>query len=82
MVIKSPTRKIPTTLKEIEEMKIPTDGAKYKLDGVVESAPLDEGCEVLDGKVNDGQWGKNDNRMLLLAMTPTFSKKRGHYKIL
>ena len=30
---------------------IPSDGDKRKLDGVVDSAPLDKGCEVLDGEL-------------------------------
>ena len=29
---------------------IPIDGVNSKLDGVVHRAPLDEGCEVLDGE--------------------------------
>ena len=35
MVIKWSTRKIATTLKEIEELMNPPDGVKWKLDGVV-----------------------------------------------
>ena len=30
---------------------IPTDGAKQKLDGVVDSLPPDKGCEVPDGEL-------------------------------
>ena len=30
---------------------IPPDGVKQKLDGVVDSAPPDKGCEVLDVKL-------------------------------
>ena len=41
-------REIPTTLKETEEVMIPTDGVNWKLGGVVDSGPPDEGCEVLD----------------------------------
>ena len=41
--------KFARTLKEIEELMIPPDGAKQKLDGVVDSVPPDKGCEVLDG---------------------------------
>ena len=40
--------KIATTLKEVVEFMIPPDGAKQKLDGVVDSVPLEKGCEVLD----------------------------------
>ena len=45
---------------------IPTDGVKWKLDGMGESVPLGEGCEVLDREVNAEEWGKNDYKMLLL----------------
>ena len=41
---------------------IPTDGVKCKLDRVVHSVPLDEGCEVLDGEMNDEGWDKNGNK--------------------
>ena len=51
MVIKRPTGKIATTLKEVEELMIPPDGVKRKLDRVVNSVPLDKGCEVLDGEL-------------------------------
>ena len=50
---------------------IPTDGVKWNLDGVVDSIPLDEGCEVFDGEVIDEEWDKNDNNMLQIMMTPT-----------
>jgi len=43
--------KIAKTLMEVEELMIPPDGVMRKLDGVVESAPSDKGCEVLDGKM-------------------------------
>ena len=49
MIIKWPIGKLATTLKEVEEL-IPPDGAKIKLDGVVDSVPPDKGREVLDGK--------------------------------
>ena len=39
------------TLKEVEESMIPPDGAKHKLDGVVDSFPPDKDCEVLDGEL-------------------------------
>ena len=51
MVIKWPTVKIATILKEEEELMIPPDGVKQKLDRVVDSVPPDKGCEVLDGEV-------------------------------
>ena len=51
VVIKLPTRKIAVTLKEVEELTIPLDGVKLKLDGVVDSVPPDKGCEVLDGEL-------------------------------
>ena len=28
--------------------------------------------EVLDGEANDEEWDKNDNKMLLIVMTPKF----------
>ena len=34
-----------------EEMMIPTDGVKWKLDGVVDSLSPDKGCEQLDGEL-------------------------------
>ena len=44
-------REIATTLKEVEILMILPDCVKRKLDGVVDSIPLDKGCEVLDGKL-------------------------------
>ena len=41
------TGKSATTLKEVEELMIPQDAFKQKLDGVVDSVPLEKGCEVL-----------------------------------
>ena len=38
-------RKVATTLKEVEELMMPPDGVKWKLDGVVDSE------EVLDGEL-------------------------------
>ena len=61
MVIKWPTWKIATTLKEVEELMIPPDGAMRKLDGVVDSVPSDKGCEVLDGGLNHEYWDENDS---------------------
>ena len=48
VVIKWPTRKITTTVKEVEELVIPPDGVKRKLDGLVDSVPPNKSCEVLD----------------------------------
>ena len=48
MVIKRPTGKIATTLKEVEELMIQPDSVKRKLDGVIDSVPPGKGCEVLD----------------------------------
>ena len=62
VMIKWPTREIPTTLKEIEEVVILTDGVKWKFDGVVDSVPPDEGYEVLDWEMNDEEWDKNDSK--------------------
>ena len=49
-----------TALKELEELLIPTDSFKQKLDGVVDSAPPDKGYEVLVGKLTHGKWKEND----------------------
>ena len=38
-------------LEEVKELVIPPDGVKRKLDGLVDSVPLDKGCEVLDGEL-------------------------------
>ena len=51
MVIKRPTRKIATALKELEELVIPPDGLKRKLNAVADSVPVDKDCEVLDGEL-------------------------------
>ena len=40
-----------TTLKEVEELMIPPDIVKWKLDGVVDSVPPDKACQVLDGEL-------------------------------
>ena len=40
---------------------IPTDGVKWKLDGVVDSVPPDEGCKALGGEVNNEGWDKYNN---------------------
>ena len=45
-------REITTSLKEVEVLMIPPNGVKQKLDGVVDSAPSDKGCDVLDGGVD------------------------------
>ena len=39
-------------MKEVEELMIPPDGVKRQLEGVVDSVPLDKGCEVLDGELH------------------------------
>ena len=51
----------PTTLKKLEEVMIPPDGVKRKLDGVVDNVSPDEGYEVLDGKLTEEEWDENDN---------------------
>ena len=40
-----------TTLKEVEELMIPQEGVKQKLDGVIDSVPHDKDFEVLDGEL-------------------------------
>ena len=49
--MKCPIGKIATTLKEVKELMMPPNGAKRKLDGVVDSVPPDKGCEVFDGEL-------------------------------
>ena len=44
--------KITTTMKEVEELLIPSDDIKEKLDGAVHSALPDKGCEVVDGELS------------------------------
>ena len=41
---------VTTTLKEVEELMIQSDGVKGKLDGMADSVPPDKGFEVLDGE--------------------------------
>ena len=53
-MLKRPTGKIATTLKEVEELMIPPDGVTGKLDGVVDSVPPVKGCEVLAGELTHG----------------------------
>ena len=42
---------------------------------MVDGFPSGEGCKVLDGEVNDEEWGKNDNKIL------PFDKIGGHFKV-
>jgi len=44
--------KITTTMKEVEELLIPSDDFKEELDGVVHSALPDKGCEVVYGELS------------------------------
>ena len=44
-------QEIATALKGVEELMIPPDGFKRKLDGVIDSVPPDKGYEVLDGEL-------------------------------
>ena len=55
----------PTTLKKLEEVMIPPDGVKQKLDGVVDNVPPDEGNEVLDGGLTEEEWDKNENETVV-----------------
>ena len=43
-------------------MVITTVSDTSKLDGVVDSFPPDEGCEVLDEEMNEEEWDKNGNK--------------------
>ena len=51
----------PTTLKKLEEVMIPPDGVKQKLDGNVDSVPSDERYELLDGQLTEEEWDENEN---------------------
>ena len=54
-------REIATTLKDVEELMIPPDAIKQKLDGMVDSVPPDKSYEVLDGEVTDEEWDENNS---------------------
>ena len=84
MVIKWPTRKIATTLKEVEELTITPDGVKQKFDGGVDSVPSDKGCEVLDGELTHKEWDENDSKNFADSDDSHILLKwgGGHYKIL
>ena len=45
-----------STLNEVEEVMIPTDCVKRKLDGVVDSVLFDKGCEVFDRELTHDKW--------------------------
>lgn len=53
----------PSSLKKLEELIIPPDSVKRKLNGVTEGVPPDKGEEMLGGEVTDEEWneGKNDS---------------------
>lgn len=55
------TKPNPPNLKRLEEVMIPPDGVKRKLEGVVEGVPLDEGEELLDGMVDEEVWDEAQN---------------------
>ena len=56
-IIKRHTEEIATTMKEIEEVMITTDGVKRKLDGVVDSRMIQNGI-------------RKAVKMLLIVMIP------------
>ena len=62
----------------------PTRWCQVKLNGVGDSVPPDEGCEVLDGEVNDEEWNKNDNKDFADCDDTNILVKwgEGHYKML
>ena len=41
---------------------IPPDGAKQKLDGVVDSVLPDKDCEVLGGELTHQKWDENGSK--------------------
>ena len=50
----------PATLKKLEEVMIPPDGVKRKLDAVVDNVASDKDYEVLDGKLTEEEWDKDE----------------------
>ena len=63
---------MPKTLNEAEELIIPPDGVKLKLDGVVDSVPPDMGlkCLMESSFMNNGI--KMTVKILLKVMMATF----------
>ena len=57
----------PTTLKKLEEVMIPPDGIKQKLDGKVDSVPSDESYELLDGQLTEEEWDENENGTVAIS---------------
>ena len=84
MVIKQPTGKIATTLKEVEELMIQPDSVKRKLDGVIDSVPPDKGCEVLDRELTHEYRDENDSENFADSDDGYILLKwgRGYYKML
>ena len=58
-------------MKEVEELMIPPDGVKGKLNGMLGCVPPDKRCELLDGELTHELWDEKDSEILLLLMTPT-----------
>ena len=52
----------PTTLKKLEEVMIPPEGVKRKLDGVDDNVSPNEGYKVLDGELTEEDWDENENK--------------------
>ena len=73
VLIKLPTGKIAITLKQVEELMIPPDAVKQKLDGVVDSVPSVKGSEVIDGELTHEEWDEIDVvKLLLIVKMATF----------
>ena len=52
----------PTTLKKLEEVIVPPDGIKRKLNGKVDNVQPNEGYEVLNGELTEEEWDENENK--------------------
>ena len=71
MVIKLPTGKIATTLKEAEEFMIPPEWCERKMDGVADSVSPEAKCLMESSLMNEGM--KLTLKILLIMVMPIFS---------
>ena len=51
----------PASLKILEEVVIPPDDVKYKLEKVVDGTPPDEGLKIIGGELIDEEWEDMEN---------------------
>ena len=73
-----------TTLKELEELMIPSGDVKRKLDGVIDGVPPDKGCEMVDGELTQALWDEYDSENFADSDDGQILRKwgGGHYKML